>query len=80
MIGLLFLAPALLLLALLLLRRYPGERMLLARIPRRARRRARPPLRVLARRAGVLGRPGRLVAGRHEIRGPPFGVVLPLIS
>lgn len=79
LIGLLFLAPALLLAALLLLRRYPGERLLLARIPRR-RRTVRRPLRVLARHTAVLGRPGRLVAGRDEIRGPPRGVVLPTLS
>jgi hypothetical protein len=78
-LGLLFLAPALLLAALLLLRRYPGERLLLARIPRRRRpaRRAQP---VLAWPAAILGRPGRLVAGRDEIRGPPHGVVLPAVS
>jgi predicted protein tyrosine phosphatase len=74
--GLLFLAPALLLLGVLLLRRYPGERLLLARLPR-GERTVRPAPHVARAVALVLGRPGRLVAGRDEIRGPPCVVVLP---
>lgn len=74
--GLLFLAPALLLAALLLLRRYPGERLLLARIAR-PRPRVRSALTIAPRRRAVFARPGRLVAGRDEIRGPPRRVVLP---
>ncbi len=77
--GLLFLAPALLLAVLLLLRRYPGERLLLARIAR-PRRRVRPAIAAAPRRRAVFARLGRLVAGRDEIRGPPAGVVLPISS
>jgi hypothetical protein len=75
--GLLFLAPAILLLWLLRTRGYPGERLLLARLPRRRRPRARPARSIRGRVALVLGRPGRLVAGRHEIRGPPYLVAVP---
>lgn len=77
--GLLFLAPALLLLGLLLLRRYPGERLLMARLPRR-REHVRPTPHVARAITLVLGRPGRLVAGRREIRGPPVGVVVPTLT
>jgi hypothetical protein len=69
--GLLYLAPALLLLGVLLVRRYPGERLLLARVAR-APVAGRPAPHVARAVTLVLGRPGRLVAGRHEIRGPPW--------
>ena len=72
-IALLYLVPALLLVTLLVLRRYPGERRLVAAVEaRRARRAAHTipaPPRVL-RRARV-PRGGLLIASALAVRPPP---------
>jgi hypothetical protein len=71
--GMLCLAPALALMAVLLARRYPGERLLLARVEReRGRRvraevvRSRP-----ARRAARMPRGGLLMGFALAVRPPP---------
>jgi hypothetical protein len=72
--GLLWMLPALVLAALLLVRRYPGERALIARWtkrPRRARLRAAAPSRV---REGLLAgavRGALLMARSLAVRPPP---------
>jgi hypothetical protein len=72
--GLLYLLPALTLALVLLARRYPGERALLAlRGERRAVRRRRAPLRVPTPRPAVLilARGGLLLARSLAVRPPP---------
>jgi hypothetical protein len=77
--GLLFLAPALLLVLPLLARRYPGERSLLRlagrrRAPSAQRRRVQRPPRRPARR--VLPRGGALIASSLAVRPPPHASLL----
>jgi hypothetical protein len=75
--GLLCIAPALALAAVLLARRYPGERLLLAATTRRRGRRRRaalalPPLRPLLLR---VPRGGLLMAAQLAVRPPPLALV-----
>jgi hypothetical protein len=71
-----YLTPALALLALLALRRYPGERALLAtiarrRAPRPARERAHSTGSFAPRPRALLPRGGRLIARALAVRPPP---------
>ena len=70
---LLCLAPALALSSMLLVRRYPGERVLVRLAVRRARRRprARIPLPSAPRRAACVPRGGLLMAFALAVRPPP---------
>ncbi len=76
MIGLLHLAPALVLVVALLVRRYPGERMIVrlagsgspTRVRRRARVRARKPQTYVA---ALVPRGGLLLARSLAVRPPP---------
>jgi hypothetical protein len=68
----LYLLPALLLLAPLLARRYPGERLIGALIVHRARRRARDAIAVARRRIELpVPHGGRLIAVALAGRAPP---------
>jgi len=74
MSGLLHLAPALILVAALLARRYPGERLIvrLAGSPVRARRRARPhALKPRVHIVALVPRGGLLLARSLAVRPPP---------
>ncbi len=69
-----YLLPPLLLLLVLALRRYPGERALLAVIERRARRLPRTvcgPIVPRPRPRAVFPRGGRLIASSLAVRPPP---------
>jgi hypothetical protein len=70
-----YLAPALTILALLALRRYPGERALVARLERRRDRggRTRAPRGAARSRAAraLLPRGGRLIGYALAVRPPP---------
>jgi len=73
-IGLLYLAPALLLAALLLGGRYPGERVLARPLRRRFTPRRRPLRRALPRPPRrTTPRGGLLIAAGLAGRGPPHG-------
>ncbi len=69
--GMLYLLPALLLLAVLLARRYPGERLLLALAGRSARRVRVRVARALHRIELPVPRGGRLLAVSLASRAPP---------
>jgi hypothetical protein len=65
--------PALVLPALIVLRRYPGERMLatLSRVPREPRRRERSSLPFAGRATVAVARGGLLLACSLAVRPPP---------
>jgi hypothetical protein len=71
--ALLYLLPPLLLIAALLLRRYPGERQLiaLARARRKPRRRCIAPAWSQSRPSALLPRGGKLIASSLAVRPPP---------
>jgi hypothetical protein len=74
-----YLLPALLLVPVLLARRYPGERALLACIGQRRRRRTRSGVRVALpspRPRAVVPRGGCLIASSLAVRPPPAVVSL----
>jgi hypothetical protein len=74
-----YLLPALLLLPLLLARRYPGERALLALLGQRRRRQAHSGVRLAPpglRPRAVVPRGGRLIASSLAVRPPPAVVSL----
>jgi hypothetical protein len=75
---LLCLAPALALMATLLVRRYPGERLLLRLAPRRRNRRLRPvALRPsLSRRPTLMPRGGLLMGRSLAVRPPPVELLV----
>lgn len=76
-----YLTPALVLFAALALRRYPGERALLAwiesRRSRRDRRHMRPRGLVRLRPRALLPRGGRLIACSLAVRPPPSSRLAP---
>jgi len=69
-VGLAYLLPALLLIGVLLVFRYPGERRLLAAVQTRRRRRADSVVHDPRPRA-LLARGGRLIASSLAVRPPP---------
>jgi hypothetical protein len=76
--ALVYLLPALLLLAAVALRRYPGERTLLALIgtrPHRPRRRRQPTRLPDRRPRAMLPRGARLIAFSLAVRPPPLRTV-----
>jgi hypothetical protein len=78
--GLLCVAPARALAAILLARRYPGERLLLAARAGRTPRRLRPSSVLRPRRpaAARVARGGLLIASRLAERPPPLALVTSL--
>jgi hypothetical protein len=75
--GLLCLAPALALVATLLMRRYPGERLLLRFAPSRRNRRLRPLALAPSpgRPAALMPRGGLLLAHSLAVRPPPAALL-----
>jgi hypothetical protein len=76
-----YLLPPLLLLVALVMRRYPGERALLALMARARPARRRAPLASLPPRTNLrvgVPRGGRLIASSLAVRPPPARVVLSL--
>jgi hypothetical protein len=74
--GLLYVAPALALACLLLARRYPGERLLIALRPQERRRRARVRATRMTGAPIALGMPrgGLLMARSLAVRPPPLAL------